>query len=51
MKAGSLIRAPMRASLLASSWAAARQGLRIVPPALGQDVGLIGAVEWARYNV
>jgi hypothetical protein len=41
----------MRASLLASSWAAARQGLRIVPPALGQDVGLIGAVEWARYNV
>ncbi len=49
--ARSLIRTPMRASLLASSWEAARWGLRIVPPALGQDVGLIGAVEWARYNV
>ncbi len=51
MKADSLIRTPMRASLLASSWEATRRGLRIVPPALGQDVGLIGAVEWARDNV
>jgi glucokinase len=50
MNAGSLIRTPMRASLLASSWEAARWGLRMVPPALGRDVGLIGAVEWARYN-
>jgi glucokinase len=48
MKAGPLIRVPMRRSLVASSWEAARRGLRIVSPALGQDVGLIGAVEWAR---
>ncbi len=50
MRAGSLIRKPMQASLRASSWEAAQWGLRIVPPALGQDVGLIGAVEWARHN-
>jgi glucokinase len=50
MKAGPLIRVPMRTSLVASSWQAARHGLRIVSPALGQDVGLIGAVEWARHN-
>lgn len=50
MKAGPLIRVPMRRSLHASSWEAARHGLRIVSPALGQDVGLIGAVEWARHK-
>jgi glucokinase len=50
MNAGALIRVPMRASLVASSWEAARHGLRIVSPALGQDVGLIGAVEWARHS-
>ncbi len=50
MKAGSLIRKPMQVSLQASSWEAARRGLRIVAPRLGQDVGLIGAVEWARHN-
>lgn len=50
MKAGPLIRRPMRASLEASAWKAARRGLRIVPPVLGQDVGLIGAIEWARQN-
>jgi len=50
MKAGPLIRVPMRASLEESSWKASRRGLRIVSPALGQDVGLIGAIEWARHN-
>jgi len=50
MNAGRLIRVPMRASLEESSWKASRRGLRIVSPALGQDVGLIGAIEWARHN-
>ena len=48
LKAGAPLLAPMRRSMLASSWKAARRGLRIVPPALGDDVGLIGAVEFAR---
>lgn len=48
LKSGGLLTRPMRASMVASSWAAARKGLRIVPPALGDDVGLIGAVEFAR---
>jgi glucokinase len=48
LKAGSLLTRPMRQSMVESSWAAARKGLRIVPPALGDDVGLIGAVEFAR---
>lgn len=48
MKAGFLITVPMRAALKASSWEANRRGLRIARPALGQDVGLVGAVEWAR---
>jgi glucokinase len=47
-KAGALLLAPMRKSMIESSWAAARQGLKIVRPALGDDVGLIGAVEFAR---
>ncbi len=47
-KAGSLLLRPMHASLEASSWESARRCMRIAPPALGQDVGLIGAVEWAR---
>ena len=48
LKAGSLLTRPMRRSMFESSWAASRKGLRIVRPALGDDVGLIGAVEFAR---
>jgi glucokinase len=48
MKAGPLLRGPMRRSMNESSWAASRKGLRIVPPKLGGDAGLIGAVEFAR---
>jgi glucokinase len=50
MKAGRSLTGPMRESMVASSWPEARRGLRIVPPRLGQDVGLIGAVEWARFR-
>lgn len=50
LKAGSLLLKPMRRSMVESSWASARKGLRIVRPALGDDVGLIGAVEFARLN-
>jgi glucokinase len=48
IKAGQFLLSPMRDSMNASSWKAARRGLRIVRPALGDDVGLIGAVEFAR---
>jgi glucokinase len=48
LKSGPLLLGPMRRSMNASSWKAARRGLRIVRPALGDDVGLIGAVEFAR---
>jgi glucokinase len=48
LKAGPLLLKPMRLSMIASSWKAARLGLRIVRPALGGDAGLIGAVEYAR---
>ncbi|MEO6797224.1 MAG: ROK family protein [Candidatus Dormibacter sp.] len=48
VNAGALLLSPMRRSMDASSWKAARRGLRIVKPALGPDVGLIGAVEYAR---
>lgn len=48
MKAGGLINRPMQAALVVSSWESARRGLRIVAPALGQNAGLVGAVEWAR---
>jgi len=48
IKAGNLLLRPMRRSMNASSWKAARRGLRIVRPALGDDAGLIGAVEYAR---
>src|SRR3989449_1994501 len=48
IKAGNFMLGPMRRSMNASSWKAARRGLRIVRPALGDDVGLIGAVEYAR---
>jgi glucokinase len=48
LKAGPPLLKPMRRSMLASSWKAARRGLRIVRPALGDDAGLIGAVEFAR---
>jgi glucokinase len=48
IKAGHFLLGPMRRSMNESSWKAARRGLRIVRPALGDDVGLIGAVEFAR---
>jgi glucokinase len=48
MKAGPLIWRPIRAAIPRASLEAARRGMRIVSPALGQDAGLIGAVEWAR---
>jgi glucokinase len=48
LKAGAPLLTPMRRSMIASSWRAARRGLRIVRPALGDDAGLIGAVEFAR---
>lgn len=48
IKAGGLLLAPMHRSMEASSWKAARRGLRIVKPALQGDVGLIGAIEYAR---
>lgn len=51
LKAGRPLLAPMRRSLVSSSWAAARKGLRIVRPLLGDDVGLIGAVEFARLHL
>jgi glucokinase len=48
VKAGNLLLGPMRGSMNASSWKASRRGLRIVRPALGDDAGLIGAVEFAQ---
>ena len=48
IKAGNLLLGPMRRSMNGSSWKASRRGLRIVRPALGDDAGLIGAVEFAR---
>src|SRR2546425_7578882 len=48
LKAGRPLLGPMRRSMNASSWKASRRGLRIVSPILGDDVGLIGAVEFAR---
>jgi glucokinase len=51
IKAGGPLLRPMRESMTASSWKASRRGLRIVSPALGDDAGLIGAVEFARLRV
>jgi len=48
MNAGRVLTEPMRAAMARSSFASARQGLRIVRPRLGADVGLVGAIEWAR---
>src|SRR3989442_52742 len=48
IKAGNFMLGPMRRSMNASSWKAARRGLRIVRPALGDDVGLICAVAYTR---
>lgn len=48
LKAGPLLTRPMRKSMIDSSWPASRKGLRIVAPVLGDDVGLVGAVEFAR---
>ena len=50
MKSGRVLTEPMRAALARSSFASARQGLRIVRPRLGADVGLVGAIEWARHR-
>ncbi|HEX3629507.1 MAG TPA: ROK family protein [Candidatus Dormibacteraeota bacterium] len=50
LRAGPLLLRPMRRSMIESSWAAARKGLRIVRPQLGDDVGLVGAVEFARLH-
>lgn len=50
LKSGPPLLAPMRRSIVASSWASARRGLRIVRPKLGADVGLIGAIEFARLH-
>jgi glucokinase len=50
LKAGSLLTRPMRRSMIESSWPSSRKGLRIMPPKLGDDVGLIGAVEFARLH-
>lgn len=50
MNAGRLLTDPMRAAMARSSFASAREGLRIVRPRLGADVGLVGAVEWARFR-
>ncbi|HEY8735596.1 MAG TPA: ROK family protein [Candidatus Dormibacteraeota bacterium] len=51
LNAGTLLLRPMRQAMHASSWKAARRGLRIVRPALGGDAGLVGAVEFARLRV
>ena len=51
MNSGRVLTEPMRASLARSSFASARQGLRIVRPLLHADVGLVGAIEWARHCV
>jgi glucokinase len=48
LKSGAPLLQPMRRSMNASSWKASRRGLRIVRPALGDDAGLIGAVDFAR---
>jgi glucokinase len=50
LKSGAPLLQPMRRSMNASSWKASRRGLRIVRPALGDDAGLIGAVEFARLH-
>lgn len=47
-QAGRLLMAPMRASLARASFAESRAAARIVRARLGQDAGLVGAVEWAR---
>lgn len=51
LNAETLLLRPMRQAMHASSWKAARRGLRIVRPALGGDAGLVGAVEFARLRV
>src|SRR2546429_5076582 len=48
IKAGKLLLRPTRRAMIASSWKASRRGLRMVRPALGDDAGLSGAVEFAR---
>jgi glucokinase len=50
MNAGRVLTDPMRAAMAQSSFASARKGLRVVPPLLHADVGLVGAIEWARHR-
>lgn len=51
LNAGTVLLAPMRRTMQASSWRASRRGLRIVRPALKGDAGLVGAVEYARLRI
>ncbi|MDQ6882727.1 MAG: ROK family protein [Candidatus Dormibacteraeota bacterium] len=51
INAGTILLAPMRRTIHASSWRASRRGLRIVRPALKGDAGLVGAVEYARLRI
>ncbi len=46
-QAGPLLTGPMRASLKQSSFPEPRAAARIVRARLGQDAGLVGAVDWA----
>lgn len=50
-KAGELLFAPIRALIAERAIAAAQRDVRIVPAALGDDVGLIGAVALVLANV
>jgi glucokinase len=50
MKAGRVLTDPMQVSLTQSSWPSNRASLRLVRPRLGADVGLVGAIEWARFR-
>jgi len=51
LNAGTVLLAPMRQTVRASSWRASRRGLRIVRPALKGDAGLVGAIEYARLRI
>src|SRR2546427_5304629 len=48
LKAGTPLLGPMCRSMNAASWKASPRRPRLVRPVLGDDVGLIGAVEFAR---
>ena len=46
-QAGDLLFAPVRDCVQRNAMEAARKGVRIVPPGLGQDAGLVGAISLA----